>query len=178
MDIVFSPKEYFPGRGHCIELRGDWVTERVWEAVNRLVNNNFMNSDAYKARQGFCVFFQGGYDNPKGKWILLEFWVDDLEKTNEFMRLLYIAVNDALIRDFTKLRIGSHSMQYNDGKGIYDVLVEIQKETGCSVDWGDSMTPITFMPDSNVQYSQVLNLLHTFEIKPVPWYDLWEKSND
>lgn len=171
MDLKFAPRERFPGKGHCIELQGDWVTERVWNAVKRAVGSNLIDCDYYKSRRDFCVFFQGGYDNPKGKWILLEFWIDDLTKADEFLRLLWLAINDAIIRNFTHIRINAHNMGYNDGKGSYGVLTEIQKETGCPVDWGCSMSPITFHPEDNEQCNNVLNLCRLFDLKVTPWVD-------
>lgn len=168
-EIKFSKKEQFPGRGHCIELYGDYVTERVWHAVKQMVECNITNHEFYKAKEGFCVFFQGGYDNPHGKWILLEFWVDDIEKTREFIRLLTITINRVLVERFTQICVNPNQMGYVDGEGAYTVLGEIHKETGCHVNWGSPTTPITFYPENNLEHRKVLDLCKAFELPVTKW---------
>ncbi|MFO5689554.1 hypothetical protein, partial [Klebsiella pneumoniae] len=65
--MKFKKKNQFRGRGHCIELYGDYVTERVWHAVKQMVECNITNHEFYKAKEGFCVFFQGEQGNPARK---------------------------------------------------------------------------------------------------------------
>ncbi|MFO5452899.1 hypothetical protein ACLBO7_30550, partial [Klebsiella pneumoniae] len=78
-------------------------------------------------KEGFCVFFQGGHDNPHGKWILLQFWVDDIEKTREFVRLLTITINRVLTERFTQICVNPNQMGYADAAGAYTVHAEILK---------------------------------------------------
>lgn len=173
-ELKFAEKESFPGRGPCIELYGDYVTERVWEAVHRVVTCNLMSSPFYQAKQGFSVFFQGGHNDPRGKWILLEFWVDDIEKTNEFVRLLSIEVDKVLMKRNTQICVNPYKMGYDDGNGSYTALSEIHKETGCRVDWGCSMSPITFHPENNLEHRAVTKLCEMFQLPVTRWKDTWE----
>ncbi|MFO5520855.1 hypothetical protein ACLBP3_30035, partial [Klebsiella pneumoniae] len=69
--------------------------------MEQMVECDITTHELYKAKEGFCVFFQGGHDNPHGKWILLEFWVDDIEKTREFVRLLTITINRVVMEGFS-----------------------------------------------------------------------------
>lgn len=173
-EIKFSDKADFPGRGHCIEMQGDWVTERVWKVVNHLVNFNRMDSVEYKARNGFQVFFQSGHDNPRGKYILLEFWVDDLSKTDHFVQLLNQAVNNSLAPFMTVMNINPYKVGYEDACGAYTVISMIEKEVGVRSDWGDSFTPIKFFPEDNVQYTKTLKLCNEFKVPVARYKDIWE----
>lgn len=174
MKLEFAKESQFPGRGPCIVMDGYWVTERVHDAVYHVLNDTYMESPFYKARQGFSVFFQGGYDDPRGKFIMLEFWVKDLSQTDEFVRLLEKEINKVIVSQYEKLMVSPYNMNYNDGKGSYDAISMIEKEVGCRVDWGDSMTPITFYPETNVQYDQVRSLCDLFGLKVTKFRDTWE----
>lgn len=74
IEIKVKPQ---PGKGPGINIHGKHVTESVHQIFSRVMRANHMDSPYYKARQKCTAFFQGGYDEPKGEWLFIEFWGSD-----------------------------------------------------------------------------------------------------
>lgn len=162
-------------KGPCIQLLGDYVTERVHEVVSKLMCDNFITSDGYKARKECNVFFQGGSNNARGKWILLEMWTKDPKQWEEFVRILNCAVDGVIIPLKTEIHADLYHMGYGDGKGSLDLCVMIGQETGCPYDASGWGTPFRFKPEDNIQHYEVWKLCHEFGLPINNWKDEWEK---
>jgi hypothetical protein len=74
IEIKVKPQH---GKGPGINIHGKHVTESVHQIFSRVMRSNHMDSPFYKARQKCSAFFQGGYDEPKGEWLFIEFWGSD-----------------------------------------------------------------------------------------------------
>jgi hypothetical protein len=52
------------------------ASKELHHYVCGIVNDNYMDSKIYHLTREAGIFFQGGYNDPEGGWILLEFWKD------------------------------------------------------------------------------------------------------
>jgi hypothetical protein len=179
MEIKFAPRSAFRDRGPCIQMIGDWVTEDVWNVVSRLMNDCYIHSPSYIARQGICAFFQGGYHDSRGKWILLEFWADE-EKCAPFVKLLNEEINKVINDGFTQIALVAHS---NNEHHINDfnIAVEVLKDFGCPVATAEEAAQhkcrALFLPENNLQYEKVfLEVEHRMNsyVRRLAWMDAWE----
>lgn len=171
MEIKFNPRSQFPGRGPCIELVGDWVTEAVWNVVANTLRSNHMDSPAYKARTKATAFFQGGHSDPHGEWILIECWSTE-EACAEFLAYLNKEINEVIDKDREVIPVVAKSMNKVDIQKIEDAVALIVDDTGCAM--GDENEAAIrkcrslFKPVDNVQYAKVyFHLLYTFQIEPL-----------
>lgn len=174
MKLKFSPKEEFPGRGPCIQLYGDWVTEDVWNAVAAAMRDNWMDSPVYQARSKCGAFFQGGSDNPRGKWVLLEFWSSE-DKCSDFVKLLEEAVNKAITNIYyTTIALVSKTSNGSDVAYIELVCDMIAEQTNCPFERNAMGARVLFQPEDNVAYSKVLNFVKEFKLEYARVLDKWE----
>lgn len=182
MEIKMNPRKDFPGRGPCIEMIGDWVTEEVWGVVNRLLIDNWMNSPVYKAKIPAQPFFQGGHNDSKGKWILIEFWAEE-EKCQDFIKILNEEVNKVIKEDFTYIRLVAKTMNTHHIVEVEEASELIAEETGCNISMSEQdrhmhMCRVMFKPKDNVQYRAVsLHVDYTFKLSRVYYLDKWEVNN-
>jgi len=180
MELKLSPRKDFPGRGPCIEMIGDWVTEEVWNVVSRLTNDNWMASPVYQARQKCTVFFQGGCHDSKGKWILLEFWPKEEKDCDDFIKILNEEVNKVIKEDFTKIRLVAKTMNAHHVYEVEEVSKMIADDTKCpmSMDEKDqalNMCRVIFSPTDSVMHRAVYLLsAYTFKLQLVHFLDTWE----
>jgi hypothetical protein len=162
MEIKMNPRSQFPGRGPCIQMVGDWVTEEVWNVVHRLLNDNWISSPVYQARSKSGAFFQGGHSNARGKWILIEFWAEE-EKCHDFIRILNEEVNKVLHEDSTMIRIVANTNNTKDVENRIQVCSMIAEETGCALAPDSELfmhhCSAMFVPKNNIEYEKVHLLL-------------------
>jgi hypothetical protein len=182
MEIKMNPRSQFPGRGPCLQMVGDWVTEAVWNVVHRLLNDNLMSSPVYQARIKSSAFFQGGHSDPRAKFILIEFWAAE-EKCQDFIRILNVEVNKIIHEDSTKIRIVANTSNTKDVENRIQVCSMIAEETGCEMAPDNELfmhhCSAMFVPKSNIEYEKVHFLLNwTFykEVKRINWLDKWENE--
>lgn len=179
MEIKLNPRKDFPGRGPCIQMIGDWVTEDVWKVVSRLMNDNWMTSPVYKARQKSHAYFQSGSHDPRGKWILLEFWSKE-EDCADFIKILNEEINKVINPTFTKICLVANS---NNQKDIDDLMVIAQliaDDTGCKMITGaeaeNNRCRVMFAPENSVQHGEVhISVEHVFQLKHSRWLDKWQE---
>lgn len=68
----------------CVEALG--LTVEQCQRVRAFVTNTYTPSVAYQAREGCGPFLQG-YEESHG-WVLVEFWIDDPDRMENYVRLL------------------------------------------------------------------------------------------
>lgn len=161
-------------KGPCVLLYGSYVTEKVHNVVSMLMRDNFINSHVYLARKKCNAFFQGGSENSRGKWILLEMWTKDPEKWKEFVQILEEAVNRHIIPLKTEIHADLYHMEWGGGKGSLDLCVMIAEETGCRYDASGWGTPFRFKPEDNIQHYEVWKLCNEFGLPIHEFKDEWE----
>lgn len=182
MELKINPRKDFPGRGPCIEMVGDWVTEDVWNVVNRLMNDNWIDSPVYRASQKCHAFFQGGSSDSKGKWILLEFWAEE-EQCQDFIKILNEEVNKVIKEEFTKIRLVAKTMNEVDVREVEEAGALIADETKCPMSMDEreqaiNMCRVIFSPTDSVTYRAVYLLTkYTFGLRQINFLDKWEVNN-
>ncbi len=73
-------------------IHDQWAVEaegldiREFEAARIFVSASHMDDPAYKAKTGAQPFLQG--ENQYDNWILIEFWSHDLERIDNYIKLL------------------------------------------------------------------------------------------
>ncbi|MNC32764.1 hypothetical protein D3C75_811340 [compost metagenome] len=72
--MIAIPVRPVPGKGPGIHIYGKHVTESVHQIFSRFMNSNRTTCEYYKAREGSGAFFQGGFDDPTGEFVFIEFW--------------------------------------------------------------------------------------------------------
>lgn len=167
MRLILNPRKDFPRNGPCLQLHGEYVTEKVWGIVRHFMCNNLMNSAEYKLRTEANAFFQGGSDKP-GDWILIEFWSKNDSAIQECVDLISAQVRTVIVYEKTIIRPDLYNMEWGDGKGSLNLCVEIAKEVGCQYETSNSGPPFRFIPENNVQYSKIISLCREFGI-PTNW---------
>lgn len=145
-----------------MNLNGRWVTEPVLERLKKL---ELRDSFTHTSEWTFGVD-KNGYPNVRVQWLKESEGanVKDVEHQITFIRdhlVSYIG------RGFTDIAVDPTVNPLNNNKGSVDTIMLIAEETGCSVDYGSWLTPIRFLPESNVEYNEVMDLLNTFEMKYV-----------
>lgn len=148
------------GKGPGVILAGDMVTPQVHEAFKFVMNDNWMGSECYEARNKVSAFFQSGSENPDGRYVFIELWnTRNPEAVAEFERVLNKHVGSKIVQDFTEIRIAAST------EGVYYYFIEIAKETGCTYSAGSWTTPLYFYPENNEQWWKVYNLCRQMELE-------------
>lgn len=166
MKIIINPRSKFPDRGPCVQMIGEWVTPKVHAVVSRLIADNWMDSPVYKARIKAHAFFQGGYSDPNGKWILLEFWAAE-EACQDFLEILNTEVNKVIDKNNTTICVTALTNNDHHIKACEELCKMLADDTESPV--GTPVDAITahcrqiFLPENNVQYGNLYLLLrHDF----------------
>jgi hypothetical protein len=158
-ELIVEP---IPGKNPGLMLDGPYVTENVWRVFNRMINSNSMTCPLYHARQRAGAFFQGGSNDPNGRFVFIEFWQSDY---GEFVRLANQSCNNGpIISRLTEIHINLYA--YPEA-GSLDLCVMIAEEANCPYDAGGWGTPFHFKPESSVSYNKVMTLVRTFGLTVV-----------
>ncbi|ABY63212.1 hypothetical protein ST201phi2-1p387 [Pseudomonas phage 201phi2-1] len=64
-----------------------------------------------------------------------------------------------------EIRVNPYKFNYGDGKGSLTILMDIAKEVECDVDYGSWNSCVTYMPEDDVQFNKVTELLDAFEFE-------------
>lgn len=173
MDIKISPREAFPGRGPCVQMYGDYVTEEVWNVVKSLLCDNVMSSPVYLARNKANAFFQGGHHDSRGKWVLIEFWSEE-EKCQDFLKILNEEVNKVMSEYSHVICIVAPSNNEKDIRNTEEACLLIADDTGCKFERNMLNARVVFMPEDNLTYTKVYQHVQKFGLRHLAWLDKWE----
>lgn len=176
MKLKLSPRENFPGRGRCLQMHGAWVTERVWLEVNALMHDNVYTSPAYIARTEAGAFFQGGSDNPRGKWILLEFSAPE-ERIQPFLDILEKKLAEDVDPHKAAICIVAKTNNDSDKSYVYQSCELIADDTKCRYERDVLHASVVFYPEDNLMYERINALCQQFQLKQLNWLDKWEVEN-
>lgn len=145
-------------------LYGGWVSREVVKKVFEVLNDWNWN-----------FTWMGG--RPDALWelgneIKIVFGAETSEiEVQKFIDVLNGVLMSVIPTGFTTIQVSPDKLPEYGDRGGLDVLIEIAKETNCDVDYGSWLTPVTFKPEDNVQYTQVLNLIRTFDMQYNNWCD-------
>lgn len=173
MKLKLSPRSKFPGRGLCLQLIGSWVTEKVWLTVNELMHDNLYESPVYRARTEAGAFFQGGHDNPRGKWVLLEFSAPE-ERIQPFLDILEKKLAEDTDPHKAAICIVAETNNDRHKDYVYQSCELIAQDTGCRYERDVLHASVVFYPEDNLMYDRVRGLCQQFSLKQLNWLDKWE----
>lgn len=86
--ILVAQKTTMVDKGPGLYLYGNYVTPEFHEAVTALMADTYTDSPVYKARTKANAFFQGGYSEPTGKFVFIEFWSHDFQNYDPFVEMV------------------------------------------------------------------------------------------
>ena len=138
-----------------IQLEGGWVTEEIVDRVLNALKSPCWN---FKAETLSCYH--------KGRGNVIDILVEQGRPTDvqEFCDYLNVIIRPVLPTGLIEIGVSPYNLPDYDNAGGLAVLMMIAKETGCDVDYGAWLKPVTFKPDSNVQYNAVIEHLRLFKM--------------
>lgn len=149
------------GKGPGLYLFGNYVTPQVHREFTRIMACNDMRTLEYAARNKVNAFFQGGSEDPNGKFVFIEFMKPELKGHEDFMDLINGRVGPLVGKYSLEIPIDVYKYKY---KGSLSMCVAIALETGCSYNGGGWNEPFTFQPEDNAEYRKVLELCKHMEL--------------
>lgn len=147
---------------HHLTIQGNWVSEAVATHIRNSLNKNFWN----------CRYTGGliGGLQVIGNRFELVFSKSSPESgIAELCEYIEQTIRPMIPRAFLTINVSPYGLPEYGDKGGLTILMEIAAETGCDVDYGEWLKPVTFRPESNVQYNRVIELLNTFKMTHNGW---------
>lgn len=154
--------EINPVNGRTImNLNGRWVTQPVLERLKALeLRDSFILTSEWTFGTD-----KNGYPNVRIEWLDVKEGVSekDVRHQTDYIR---DHLRAWIGKGFTEILVNPAVNPLNgDNGGGIDTLLMIRDETGCECDFGSWLTPVKFLPESNLEYNEVMDLLNTFEMK-------------
>lgn len=139
-----------------VALKGKWVSAEVIARVKHAETVKCFN-----ARPTVVYTERGVLDNEA----IISFDVDgrhsDIAEVVDYISTI---VRPVVGSAFTGITVNPYKCPLNGDTGSGDLIRMIAEDTKCDVDWGSWNTGITFKPESNTQYNQIVDLLTEFEM--------------
>ncbi len=142
-------------------LFGNYVTPRVHQGFKQIMMCNDIRYPEYKATRKVNAFFQGGSENPDGKFVFIEFLQTKLKNHEDFMDIVNRQIGPLIVRHTTEIKINLYEYVH---KGSMTMCLMIAEETGCRYNSGGWNEPFTFQPETNVEYRKVFDLCRRMEL--------------
>lgn len=149
---------------YTLYMYGGWVSKDVCNRVEKALTARCWNFKTIGGRVSQL--------GELGNEIRVVFSITARETdVQEFIDYLNTILSPIIPTAFTIITVNPYSLpQYGDNGGL-TILAEIAKDTGCLMDAGAWMKPVTFHPEDNEQYNNVIELLKTFNMSFHNWCD-------
>ena len=150
------------GNHFILHMQGGWVSREICARLEKAKEANCWNVRHIGGR----ISSLGDFGNE----IKMIFNIDARRgDCQEFVDYLNMIFRDVMLTGFTTISVSPYDLPDYKDEGGLTILQEIQKETGCDVDWGEWLTPVMFKPQNNEQYNRVIELLLEFKMAFFNW---------